>query len=240
MTLWHQMPPSGLSLKSWLESNRYEDRTMKVPMLARATNFAHLLGMKPRSARAKEEEEQRRAEEKENEQEAAAAEEEEEEEEAEEEEDERRGKKGKKAKKAKKAKRVEEEEEDPDAEEEEEEEEAEEEEDDKKAKGYRSGYRDALARCAAVFAAPAAAARPDIAAQLAFDPNNRMSAKQMVDVVTAAANGMPRGGRSSLHERMQGVHVASAGPGGGAPPAKGSPEATAAEIAAAVAKARGK
>lgn len=56
-------------------------------------------------------------------------------------------------------------------------------------------------RCAAIFAAPAAAVRPDVAAQLAF--RTRQTSAEAIGVLTATAEpGTPRGTRDRLGDRM--------------------------------------
>jgi hypothetical protein len=103
-----------------------------------------------------------------------------------------------------------------------------------KEKAARKAER---ARCAAIFADPSAAVRPDMAAHLAFNTGMSSSAaKQMMQVAAAGGKLQPRG--VSLSQRMQGVRLPN--PGSGAPaPSGGNAEASAAAIVATYNKVNG-
>jgi hypothetical protein len=100
---------------------------------------------------------------------------------------------------------------------------AEEPEDKKEAKGFRAGRTAERKRCRAIFASPAAAGQPHLAAQLAFD--TRMSAKEALGVLSAASAGAPARGRRSLDDRMgnrtDARPSADGGAGAGGAPGKG-------------------
>ena len=106
-----------------------------------------------------------------------------------------------------------------------------------KEKAARAGER---ARCAAIFGSKAAAARPDVAAHLAF--NTSMGAASAIGMLSAfAANPAPTAAsasHSSLASRMQAVPDQNVGASGSAPPAR-SPQGAAAAILAAGKKRRG-
>ena len=93
---------------------------------------------------------------------------------------------------------------------------------DAKASAVRRRER---ARCAAIFAAPAAASRPDFAAHLAFGTSmNRSSAVAMLEAASAGHGDddrpQPRGSRS-LRQRMERAPAPNVGPNGGAKPLSG-------------------
>lgn len=91
------------------------------------------------------------------------------------------------------------------------------------------------ARCAAIFACPAAGSRPDVAANLAF--NTTMSRKEAIGVLNSVGMGDSAPRRAALHDRMADANVPRVGAGGGAAvPANLSPVAAA--IIAAGEKAR--
>ncbi|WP_066651759.1 MULTISPECIES: hypothetical protein [Sphingomonas] len=71
--------------------------------------------------------------------------------------------------------------------------------DDKEKAAFRKGRVAANKRARAIFASPAAAGRPDLAAQLAFD-SPKLSAKEAIGILTAA--GPAPKGRGSLDDRM--------------------------------------
>lgn len=71
--------------------------------------------------------------------------------------------------------------------------------DDKEKAAFREGRVAANKRARAIFASPAAAGRPDLAAQLAFD-SPKLSAKEAIGILTAA--GPAPKGRGSLDDRM--------------------------------------
>lgn len=85
---------------------------------------------------------------------------------------------------------------------------------DGKEKAARKSER---ARCAAIFAAPAAGTRPDMAAHLAF--NTSMSAKAAIDMLGVAAAGSAPPARG-LASRMANVAIPNVG--AGAPAGKAS------------------
>lgn len=90
--------------------------------------------------------------------------------------------------------------------------------DDSKQKAARTSER---ARCAAIFASPAAGIRPDMAAHLAF--NTGMSSKAAVDMLgVAAAGGAPAS--RGLASRMANVSIPNVG--AGAPAGKATTGAT--------------
>jgi hypothetical protein len=117
----------------------------------------------------------------------------------------------------------------------EEDEEAEEEDDDDEAirKACRAGRSFERMRCAAIFAAKSAGARPDVAAHLAF--TTKMSAKAAIALMDATVSGgaAPTAGRAPRPR----VVIGSDGGPGPADPA--SPQGMAAKILAAGKKARG-
>lgn len=138
--------------------------------------------------------------------------------------DEDKSKRGKKAKKA----------EDDDAEDDDDEDEM------KGSSASAKARRRERARCAAIFASPAAAGIPHVAANLAFNTN--MSRKEAITVLQSVAASQPQPimavTRSSLAERMSTESVPQVGlDGGKANPAGLSPVAAA--IVAAGEKARG-
>lgn len=71
--------------------------------------------------------------------------------------------------------------------------------DDKEKSAFRKGHAAANKRARTIFASPAAAGRPDLAAQLAFD-QPKLSAAEAIGILTAAGPA-PRG-RASLDDRM--------------------------------------
>lgn len=71
--------------------------------------------------------------------------------------------------------------------------------DDKEKSAFRKGRATADARARTIFASPAAAGRPDLAAQLAFD-SPKLSAAEAIGILTAA--GPAPKGRGSLDDRM--------------------------------------
>lgn len=98
----------------------------------------------------------------------------------------------------------------------------------------KAARRNERARCAAIFASEAAAARPDVAAHLAFETD--MSAKAATKMLsTFAAGGAPA--RTSLASRMSTVKQVNTGTGRAAAP--GGASAVAAQILAAGKKRRG-
>lgn len=93
-------------------------------------------------------------------------------------------------------------------------------------------------RCAAIFAAPSAAGRPDIAATLAF--NTSLSRKEAISVLDSIAEGAVTVTKAKgLVERMAELKPIKAG-GDAEAPDPSSPKGIAAMIMAAAAKARGK
>lgn len=104
------------------------------------------------------------------------------------------------AKKGKKAKKAEDEKTD----------DSEEKGDDKEAAAYRAGRVAERKRGARIFSSPAAGARPDLAAQLAF--GTRMSSSEAIGLLETAAIS-PSSSGQSLRNRMQGVKPANPGSG---------------------------
>lgn len=118
-----------------------------------------------------------------------------------------------KGKRGKKAKGEDGDDEDVDAEDDDSDVDAEEPEDDKEAKSFRAGRAAERKRCAAIFASPAAAGRPDLAATLAFG-TNQTSAEAIA--VLGAAN-TPLGRSRTLDDRMANRRDPKPGAGGGSP-----------------------
>ncbi|PCQ37205.1 hypothetical protein [Providencia rettgeri] len=154
--------------------------------------FAHLIG---RKAKATEEDDEktrkakgRRAEDDDEEENA-----ENDDPESEDQEDEKEGRKGKKAK----SKKAEDEDEDPDAEGDDEDA-----EDDEDNKDVKKGRRAERKRCARIFGSKAAAARPDMAAHLAFNTN--LSSSEAISTLKAmGSTPAPQSNRRSLDARMR-------------------------------------
>lgn len=188
---------------------------MKLPAMAGASPFAHLLGRArvakkaeegeedPKAKRvASEEEEEREERDEEEREDAKRAESEKDEGEAddgEEDEDARRAKKSKKAK----GKKADAEDGDPD-------EGDEEPDDDTEAKAERRGAIRMQKRCATIFQSKHAAGNVALAAQLAF--NTRMSADEAIGVMAAASSGPAAPRASSLRERMSAERPPVVGP----------------------------
>lgn len=154
--------------------------------------FAHLIG---RKAKATEEDDEktrkakgRRAEDDDEEENA-----ENDDPESEDQEEEKEGRKGKKAK----SKKAEDEDEDPDAEGDDEDA-----EDDEDNKDVKKGRRAERKRCARIFGSKAAAARPDMAAHLAFNTN--LSSSEAISTLKAmGSTPAPQSNRRSLDARMR-------------------------------------
>ncbi|UNH37791.1 hypothetical protein [Moellerella wisconsensis] len=160
--------------------------------------FAHLMGNK---AKASEEDDKktrkakgRRAEDDDDEENA-----ENDDPESEDHDDEKEGRKAKKAK----SKKAEDDGEDPDAEDDENAEgDDEDAEDDEDNKDVKKGRRAERKRCARIFGSKAAAARPDMAAHLAF--NTRMSSSEAISTLKAMGGApAPQSNRRSLDARMR-------------------------------------
>ena len=190
--------------------------------LAGTSAFAHLLG-RPAAAKRAEEDEDERKKDEEARAKAKAAEDEDkkkdEEARAKAEEDEDKRKKDEEVRKKAKA-----------------EGDDEDDEDDAKASAARRRER---ARCAAIFASPHAAVRPDVAAALAFGTD--MSRAEACNVLAAVAAGeAPRAARGAgrLAERMDRSPNPDVGTPGEAPAAN-DPAAVAQRMLASAAKARG-
>lgn len=160
--------------------------------------FAHLIG---RKAKATEEDDEKTRKAK-----GRRAEDDDEEENAEnddsESEDQEDEKKGRKAKKAK-SKKAEDDDEDPDAEDDENAEgDDEDAEDDEDNKDVKKGRRAERKRCARIFGSKAAAARPDMAAHLAFNTN--LSSSEAISTLKAMGGvSAPQNNRRSLDARMR-------------------------------------
>ncbi len=107
-------------------------------------------------------------------------------------------------------------------------------EDKAKKAARRAGRKAAMRRAAAIFASPAAAKAPDIAAELAFDSD--LSARKAISMLEKATARIP--GRQSLSQRMETVQVPNPGTEG-ARVDPNSPKALAAAAIAAASKARG-
>lgn len=154
--------------------------------------FAHLIG---RKAKATEEDDEKTRKAK-----GRRVEDDDEEENAEnddpESEDQDDEKEGRKAKKAK-SKKSEDDDEDPDAEDDEEDA-----EDDEDNKDVKKGRRAERKRCARIFGSKAAAARPDMAAHLAFNTN--LSSSEAISTLKAMGGiSAPQSNRRSLDARMR-------------------------------------
>ncbi|WP_272677196.1 hypothetical protein [Providencia sp. PROV160] len=154
--------------------------------------FAHLIG---RKAKATEEDDEKTRKAK-----GRRVEDDDEEENAEnddpESEDQDDEKEGRKAKKAK-SKKAEDDDEDPDAEDDEEDA-----EDDEDNKDVKKGRRAERKRCARIFGSKAAAARPDMAAHLAFNTN--LSSSEAISTLKAMGGiSAPQSNRRSLDARMR-------------------------------------
>jgi len=108
-------------------------------------------------------------------------------------------------------------------------------EDKAKKAARRAGRNAALRRAAAIFASPAAAKAPDMAAELAFGSD--LSARKAVSMLEKAAARIPV--RQTLAQRMEQVSVPNPGTAGGAQIDPRSPQAMAAAAIAAARKARG-
>ncbi|MBG5927912.1 hypothetical protein [Providencia rettgeri] len=154
--------------------------------------FAHLIG---RKAKATEEDDEKTRKAK-----GRRVEDDDEEENAEnddpESEDQDDEKEGRKAKKAK-SKKAEDDDEDPDAEGDDEDA-----EDDEDNKDVKKGRRAERKRCARIFGSKAAAARPDMAAHLAFNTN--LSSSEAISTLKAMGGvSAPQNNRRSLDARMR-------------------------------------
>jgi len=155
--------------------------------------FAHLIG---RKAKATEEDDEKTRKEK-----GRRVEDDDEEENAEndvpESEDQDDEKEGRKAKKAKSKKAEDDDDEDPDAEDDDEDA-----EDDEDNKDVKKGRRAERKRCARIFGSKAAAARPDMAAHLAFNTN--LSSSEAISTLKAMGGvSAPQNNRRSLDARMR-------------------------------------
>ncbi|HEM8140359.1 TPA: hypothetical protein U2M34_003296 [Providencia rettgeri] len=160
--------------------------------------FAHLIG---RKAKATEEDDEktrkakgRRVEDDDEEENA-----ENDDSESEDQDDEKEGRKAKKAKN----KKAEDDDEDPDAEDDENAEgDDEDAEDDEDNKDVKKGRRAERKRCARIFGSKAAAARPDMAAHLAFNTN--LSSSEAISTLKAMGGvSAPQSNRRSLDARMR-------------------------------------
>lgn len=155
--------------------------------------FAHLIG---RKAKATEEDDEKTRKAK-----GRRVEDDDEEENAEnddpESEDQDDEKEGRKAKKAKSKKAEDDDDEDPDAEDDDEDA-----EDDEDNKDVKKGRRAERKRCARIFGSKAAAARPDMAAHLAFNTN--LSSSEAISTLRAmGSTPAPQSNRRSLDARMR-------------------------------------
>ncbi|MEX6285492.1 hypothetical protein AB6F89_03060 [Providencia hangzhouensis] len=155
--------------------------------------FAHLIG---RKAKATEEDDEKTRKSK-----GRRVEDDDEEENAEnddpESEDQNDEKEGRKAKKAKSKKAEDDDDEDPDAEDDDEDA-----EDDEDNKDVKKGRRAERKRCARIFGSKAAAARPDMAAHLAFNTN--LSSSEAISTLKAmGSTPAPQSNRRSLDARMR-------------------------------------
>ncbi|MCG9534220.1 hypothetical protein [Providencia huaxiensis] len=162
--------------------------------------FAHLIG---RKAKATEEDDEKTRKAK-----GRLVEDDDEEENAEnddpESEDQDDEKEGRKAKKAKSKKAENDDDEDPDAEDDDEDAEDDDEdaEDDEDNKDVKKGRRAERKRCARIFSSKAAAARPDMAAHLAFNTN--LSSSEAISTLKAmGSTPAPQSNRRSLDARMR-------------------------------------
>ncbi|MEY0337854.1 hypothetical protein AB7V82_14725 [Providencia stuartii] len=161
--------------------------------------FAHLIG---RKAKATEEDDEKTRKAK-----GRRVEDDDEEENAEnddpESEDQDEEKEGRKTKKAKSKKAEDDDDEDPDAEDDENAEgDDEDAEDDEDNKDVKKGRRAERKRCARIFGSKAAAARPDMAAHLAFNTN--LSSSEAISTLKAMGGvSAPQSNRRSLDARMR-------------------------------------
>lgn len=160
--------------------------------------FAHLIGL-GKKAKASQEDEEKKARKAEEDERDDDAENDEDREDAEDQDDEKEGRKAKKAKN----KKAEDDGEDPDAEDDENAEgDDEDAEDDEDNKDVKKGRRAERKRCARIFGSKAAAARPDMAAHLAF--NTRMSSSEAISTLKAMGGApAPQSNRRSLDARMR-------------------------------------
>ncbi|MDX4117936.1 hypothetical protein SG222_14795 [Providencia rettgeri] len=157
--------------------------------------FAHLIGL-GKKAKASQEDEDKKA----RKAEGDDTENDEDREDAEDQDDEKEGRKAKKAK----SKKAEDDDEDPNAENDDENAEGDDEdaEDDEDNKDVKKGRRAERKRCARIFGSKAAAARPDMAAHLAF--NTRMSSSEAISILKAMGGSpAPQSNRRSLDARMR-------------------------------------
>lgn len=92
--------------------------------------------------------------------------------------------------------------------------------DDKEKSAFRKGRAAANKRARAIFASPAAAGRPDLAAQLAFD-SPKLSAAEAIGILTAAGPAPVLLRTASLSERMGSRRDPRPGADGDRPAAKG-------------------
>ena len=154
---------------------------MSKPKLAGVARFAHLLGINPKSSVADDEDNDalERMDGESDEDYAKRCEDE-------------------KAKKAKKAEKDDVSDDKPD-----EEDEAGDNDDDDESRKDKASRKAERARCAAIFGCKASAARPDMAAHLAFETN--MSASDAVKMLGAIAAGQPK--PSGIASRMSSVNV---------------------------------
>ncbi|GHB90002.1 MULTISPECIES: hypothetical protein [Providencia] len=161
--------------------------------------FAHLIGRKAKTTE-EDDEKTRKAK-------GRRVEDDDEEENAEnddpESEDQDEEKEGRKAKKAKSKKAEDDDDEDPDAEDDENAEgDDEDAEDDEDNKDVKKGRRAERKRCARIFGSKAAAARPDMAAHLAFNTN--LSSSEAISTLKAMGGvSAPKSNRRSLDARMR-------------------------------------
>lgn len=160
--------------------------------------FAHLIGRKAKATE-KDDEKTRKAKGRRVEDDDKEENAENDDPESEDQDDEKEGRKAKKAK----SKKAEDDDEDPDAEDDENAEgDDEDAEDDEDNKDVKKGRRAERKRCARIFGSKAAAARPDMAAHLAFNTN--LSSSEAISTLKAMGGvSAPQSNRRSLDARMR-------------------------------------
>ncbi|MFZ6724701.1 hypothetical protein ACO0K2_04330 [Undibacterium sp. MH2W] len=196
--------------------------------LSNALPFAHLLGLSAAKAQDDDQDDERKQGADESDEDYAKRMEEldKEDNDGDDEEDEEPAKKSKKSKKASS-----------DDDDQEDDDDSEKADDDDSAKAVKAARNSERARCAAIFASPAAGIRPDMAAHLAFT-TNMSSASAIAMLEVAAKGGSATADKKSLANRMASVQTPNPGANAGSPSANPS-QALAQQILAAGKKARG-
>ena len=197
--------------------------------LSNALPFAHLLGLSSAKAQDDDQDDERKQGADESDEDYAKRMEELDKEDNDDDDDEEDDVPAKKSKKSKKASSDDDNQEDDD--------DSEKAEDDDSAKAVKAARNFERARCAAIFASPAAGIRPDMAAHLAFT-TNMSSASAIAMLEVAAKGGSAQSDKKSLANRMASVQTPNPGANAGSPSANPS-QALAQQILAAGKKARG-